>query len=238
MAKNQKLSIANDHRLSPVFKRLQGASAADKADRVPCNRLLLILFTRYPEPGNTKTRLIPALGADGAADLQRQLTEHAVLKVKEVCCTQPDLALEIHFQGGDAAAMTSWLGAHNFRQQTAGTIGQRMERAFAHAFSSGRTAVVLIGTDCPGLNTDILHEAFDALHKNDLVIGPAVDGGYYLIGLKAPHPFLFDDISWGSASVLQQTLAKANSLTVSLLPPLHDIDRPDDLAHFDYHPNP
>lgn len=205
---------------------------------MPETKNLLIIFTRYPESGNTKTRLIPALGADGAADLQRQLTERAVMKAKKFINRQSDLALEIHFQGGDAAAMANWLGAHCFRQQTAGTIGQRMEQAFAHALSRGVTSVVIIGTDCPGLNTEILREAFAALQTSDLVLGPAVDGGYYLIGLKAPHPFLFADISWGTGSVLQQTLAKANLLTVSLLTPLHDIDRPHDLAHFDYHPNP
>lgn len=202
------------------------------------NRQLLIIFTRYPESGNTKTRLIPALGADGAADLQRHLTERALLQAKEFISKRADLALEIHFQGGDAAIMARWLGAHSFRQQTTGTIGQQMKLAFAQAFASGMTSVVLIGTDCPGLSSDILQQAFLDLQENDLVLGPAIDGGYYLIGLNEHHPLLFDDISWGTASVLQQTLAKANLLTVSQLTTLHDIDRPQDLAHFDYHPNP
>jgi uncharacterized protein len=204
---------------------------------MPHNRKTLIIFTRFPESGATKTRLIPALGADGAAALQRQMTEQTLRQAKAFS-DRYDLALEIHFQGGDYAAMSRWLGVHTFRLQTSGTIGERMERAFAQAFAGGMAPVVLIGTDIPGLNEDILHQAFLALQESDLVLGPALDGGYYLIGLNEPRPFLFDDIAWGTPSVFKQTLAKANSLNVSLLATLHDIDRPQDLAHFDYHPNP
>lgn len=202
------------------------------------NRKALIIFTRFPEPGRTKTRLIPVLGPDGAAGLQRQMTEEA-LRQAEAFSTQCEVSLEIHFEGGSPAGMTQWLGRrHTFKPQTTGTIGERMEQAFSQAFACGMTTVVLIGTDCPGLSADILRQSFVALQENDLVLGPALDGGYYLIGLTKPQPFLFRDITWGTSSVLQQTLTKAHHLTVNQLATLHDIDRPQDLPHFNYHPSP
>jgi rSAM/selenodomain-associated transferase 1 len=204
---------------------------------MPQNKKTLLLFTRFPEAGNTKTRLIPALGADGAAALQRRMTEQTLLQAKTYS-KQEALNLEIHFQGGDPAAMAQWLGPHTFKRQAPGTIGSRMNQAFAQAFAAGMAPVVLIGADCPGLTATTLQHAFLALQQNDLVLGPALDGGYYLIGLNTHHPLLFDDIAWGTPSVLQQTLTKAQSLTVSQLTALHDIDRPQDLAHFDYHSNP
>ncbi len=201
-------------------------------------RKKLIVFTRFPEPGTTKTRLIPALGPDGAAALQGQMTENT-LRQAEAFCNRHDVTLEIHFQGGDHAAMSRWLGPHTFKQQsTTGSIGEKMAQTFAQAFASGLTQVVIVGTDCPGLREGILLQAFMALQGSDLVLGPALDGGYYLIGLTGPRPFLFHDIAWGSPSVLAQTLAKAHTLKVSQLTALHDIDRPEDLAHFDYHSNP
>lgn len=201
------------------------------------NRKALILFTRFPEPGATKTRLIPALGPDGAAALQRQLTEKA-LRQAEDFRLQGNVELEIHFEGGSPASMGQWLGQHIFKPQAAGTIGERMEQAFSQAFACGMAAVVLIGTDCPGITADILRQAFQALRGNDLVLGPALDGGYYLIGLSKPHPFLFHDIAWGTSAVLQQTLSQAQGLQVYQLPSLNDIDRPEDLHHFNYHPRP
>ena len=198
---------------------------------------MLLLFTRFPEPGRSKTRLIPALGAVGAARLQSQLTEQT-LRLAEAFSNRHDLALEIYFAGGDEEAMQQWLGPHICKRQVVGSLGDRMQHAFTQAFADGMTQVVLIGADCPGLSADILRQAFLALRDSDLVLGPALDGGYYLIGLKQSRPLLFDDIAWGSASVLQQTLAKAKALNVSQLTPLHDIDRPQDLVHFDYHPRP
>lgn len=204
---------------------------------MPQNRKTLILFTRFPEAGTTKTRLIPTLGAVGAAALQRQMTEHT-LRQAQAFRQRCDLALEIHFHGGDYGDMARWLGPNTFRRQASGTIGERMQQAFGQAFANGMTPVVLIGTDCPGLSEEILHQAFLALEESDLVLGPALDGGYYLIGLTQPQPFLFNNIAWGTPAVLQQTLAQAVSLNVRQLAALHDIDRPQDLAHFDYHSNP
>lgn len=201
------------------------------------DRKNLILFTRFPQPGNTKTRLIPVLGPVGACDLQRRMTEQ-VMRQAAAFCRQHGVRLEIFFEGGDQAAMVEWLGAYPCTAQGAGTIGERMEQAFAQAFARGMRQVVIIGTDCPGLQQDTLRQAFLALRDNDLVLGPAMDGGYYLIGLSQARPFLFAGIAWGTAAVLQQTMAQAHSLNVRHLVALHDIDRPEDLVHFHHHSHP
>lgn len=204
---------------------------------MPQQHNTLAIFTRFPSPGTTKTRLIPSLGPDGAADLHRQMTER-VLSHAEKYCRQFDTALEIHFQGGDVETMSQWLGPHIFVRQKKGSLGQRMEYTLSRVFASGVRKAVIIGTDCPGLNSDILRQAFSALEDNTLVLGPALDGGYYLIGLTAPCPSLFTGIDWGTPTVLTQTLTKAQGLTVYQLPPLHDVDRPEDLTHIDHYSNP
>jgi len=199
--------------------------------------MTLILFTRYPEPGATKTRLIPALGPQGAASLQRWMSERT-LGLAQAFCQRQGIPLEVHFEGGGEEAMREWLGPQTFTPQVGSTVGERMDHSFALAFSAGVKRAVIIGSDCPGLTVEILEQAFASLTGCDLVLGPARDGGYYLIGLTKPRPFLFTDIPWGTAAVLHQTLDRARSLTISQLPPLHDIDRPEDLAHLDYHPHP
>ena len=191
----------------------------------------LIIFTRYPEPGKTKTRLIPALGEEGAANLQRQMTEQTIAKVKQLV-NFISLSFEIRFVGGDIQLIENWLGSDlKYQEQGAGNLGYRMARAFQSAFNNGNKYVVIIGIDCPNLSLDIIIQAFEKLTKNDLVIGPATDGGYYLIGLSKFIPELFREINWGSAQVLEKTLTIAQflNLVVGYLPILSDIDRPEDL---------
>ena len=144
----------------------------------------LIVFTRYPEPGVTKTRLIPCLGEKGAADVQRRMTEFILSRI-----TTPDqkrpYTIEIRYEGGDETAMRDWLG-QDFRYlpQSGGDLDRRMGHAFRDAFDEGMSRVVIIGTDIPGITPQIVNNAFEALGGNDLVLGPAADGGYYLIGLN------------------------------------------------------
>ena len=192
----------------------------------------LIIFTRYPEPGKTKTRLIPVLGEEGAATLQRQMTEHKLAEVRKLQAFHP-LSLEVHFAGGNEQLMQDWLGSNIiYRRQSEGDIGCRMASAFQASFGAGMNRVVLIGSDCPDLNAYLLAQAFQALEQHDLVLGPAQDGGYYLIGLHQLFPELFTGISWSTAEVLQQTqsIAKRLELAVAYLPLLSDIDRPEDLS--------
>ena len=194
-------------------------------------RECLIIFTRYPEPGKTKTRLIPVLGAEGAARLQRQMTEQTLAQVKELKAFRP-LSVEVHFAGGNQQLMQDWLGSDIiYRQQSEGDLGRRMALAFKESFSAGMTGVVIIGTDCPDLNAQLMVKAFHAIEQNDLVLGPALDGGYYLIGLRRLIPELFTGISWSTAEVLEQTrsIAERLDLAIAFLPLLNDIDRPEDL---------
>lgn len=191
----------------------------------------LILFTRYPEAGKAKTRLIPLLGAEGAANLHRQMTEFAIAQIKKLQSSQP-LSVEVHFTGGNFQLMQAWLGNEFiYRQQSEGDIGFRMASAFQTAFSNNIDKVIIIGSDCPNLNYQILAEAFQSLDRNDLVLGPATDGGYYLIGLRRFIPDIFIGINWSTSEVFRQTVEIAGkiSLNVAYLTKLSDVDRPEDI---------
>ncbi len=197
----------------------------------------LILFTRFPEAGITKTRLIPALGPAGAADLQRRMTAR-VLTRAEALARFRAVAIEVRFEGGTADRMRTWLGGeHRYRRQGGGDIGARMRRALTDAFDESIERAVLIGSDIPGITAEILDAAFEHLHSADLVLGPANDGGYYLIGIRCSAwadaaDVLFDAIPWGSDRVLSATREKVDALgsQVVLLETLDDIDRPEDLV--------
>ena len=199
----------------------------------------LIIFTRYPKPGKTKTRMIPALGEEGAAKLQRKLTEHTLKQAKKLRSMR-SVSLEFHYAGGNQQLMKEWLGnTLTYYPQQEGDLGQRMQSAFAQAFAAGNNRVVTIGIDCPDIDEILLTQAFDLLTKKELVLGPAEDGGYYLIGLSRLIAELFADISWGSDRVLTQTKDIANKLGLSVdyLTTLNDIDRPEDLFIWEKYQN-
>ena len=204
----------------------------------PTARECLVIFTRYPEAGKTKTRMIRALGAEGAATLQRQMTEQTITRAKKLTASRP-LVIEVHFAGGTEQLMQEWLGLDLvYRFQGEGDLGRRMNSAFEATLAKGITRVVIIGTDCPDLEVKLLTEAFDALSQHDLVLGPAEDGGYYLIGLRRLIPELFEEINWGTSQVREQTveIAQRLNLAISYLTLLSDIDRPEDLVgqNFDF----
>lgn len=196
----------------------------------------LLIFTRYPQPGKAKTRLIPALGAGGAANLQRQMTE-SILRQAEVLQSRLPLSVEIYFTGGSEALMQAWLGTTlAYHQQQGADLGGRMLSGFERAFARGRSRVVVVGSDCPEIDEEILAQAFQLLQQSEVVLGPAADGGYYLIGLSRLIPELFSNIAWGTGEVLAKTqqLARSLSLQVSYLPLLRDVDTPEDLANIGY----
>ena len=200
-------------------------TAADSRER-------LVLFTRYPTQGQTKTRLIPALGAEGAARLQRRLTLRT-LRCAQALAEWRGVQLEVHFHGGLEQQMQGWLGDQlRYRLQSPGDLGQRMGAAFEQAFNDGCPAMVLIGSDCPELRPELLDQAFELLRKYRVVLGPARDGGYYLIGMRPPLASLFSGPIWGSDQVLSDTLKLLEDLNIRpfLLEPLVDIDRPEDLG--------
>ena len=196
----------------------------------------LIIFTRYPEPGTTKTRLIPLLGAKGAADLQQKMTEHTLLQVKKLLIRH-ELSVEIRYEGGNKNLMQTWLGRDfEYRPQGTGDLGRRMKCSFEDAFKSGASEAVIVGTDIPELTHGIIQKAFNILKQKNMVLGPAKDGGYYLIGLQKNSlsqaiTELFSGINWGTGDVLEETIKIAHNagLNFSLLDVLKDIDHPEDI---------
>jgi rSAM/selenodomain-associated transferase 1 len=191
----------------------------------------LIIFTRYPVPGAAKTRLIPALGAEGAANLHQQMAEHTLAQARKLQASG-SVTVEVRFAGDDIARMQAWLGDDlSYQEQGAGDLGDRLARAAQSAFNQGSTRVIIIGTDCPALDTPVLQQAFHQLQQRDLVLGPAVDGGYYLVGSRRFIPEIFQEIAWSTDQVLHQTVHKAEQLglAIAYLPLLSDVDYPSDL---------
>lgn len=196
----------------------------------------LLLFTRYPEPWKTKTRLIKELGADGAALLQKRLTERAITQANLL---KQGFAIEttVHYAGGSKEKMTTWLGSMQCIAQTDGDLGQRMHTAFMHALSDGVEMVVLIGSDIPDISVGLLQQAFNTLLTQEVVIGPSQDGGYYLIGIVARKsaqllPLLFTEMPWSTKELFATTVRCLDNAgyDAAILPVLRDIDLPADLS--------
>lgn len=193
----------------------------------PVNKMRLIVFTRYPEASRVKTRLIPALGEKGAEIFHRRMVELTLTKARTF-----GGEVEVHFSGGSHQLMKGWLGDQlQYRKQKGASLGDRLYNAVVAAFAENRGKVVVIGTDCPGLTAQHIDRAFYLLDRSDLVLGPAFDGGYYLIGLKKVVKELFSGINWGSDLVYRQTLEAAEraNLRIAELEKLADIDCPSDL---------
>lgn len=193
-------------------------------------RRCVILFARAPEKGRVKSRL--ALHVD--EDLVLQLYKNMVLDTIDAL-RSGHFPFRIFFTPSNARdAMTKWLGhAHLLVPQTGTDLGERMEAAFASVFSEGVDEALLIGSDIPGLTARIIEEAFISLATKDAVIGPAHDGGYYLIGFrrKTFDSGIFHPLVWGARTVYRETLDRlhGSSLAVHLLPELTDIDSVEDL---------
>jgi len=183
----------------------------------------ICLFTRYPTPGRAKTRLIPALGAEGAAALHRRLTERALAEIRAT-----GLPHEVRATGASAAAFRRWLGDVRVAPQGRGHLGARMRRAV------GQGPAILVGADIPDLSAALIRDAVTALAAHPAVIGPAADGGYWLIGLRAPVSGLFAPLAWGGPAVFAETMARfaRAGIAPALLPELADLDRPEDLTRW------
>lgn len=191
---------------------------------------ILVIFSRYPKPGESKTRLIPAIGSEKAAMLQRHMTEDTVLKARKLASLL-GIEVKIFYTGGSQLEMQTWLGDFHFEKQVDGDLGNKMAAAFDQTFLENGAKVVIVGTDCPDLEINNLQKAFSMLNVSDLVLGPAIDGGYYLIGLNKEASFLFKDMPWGSTTVFSETKRRAQEkkMKISCLKTLADIDRPQDL---------
>jgi len=206
------------------------------------NHKAVILFTRFPVAGKVKTRLISVLGEQGAADLHKKMTEQILRQIQPAVQTF-GMQLFVYYYGGSQSQMTDWMGEKAlFCSQKGNDLGQRMQHALNQTINQGAEQILLIGSDCPAIDDAIITQGFNALQNHDLTLGPAADGGYYLIGLRKNNKQrvpknLFHKISWGTHTVLQQTVqqAEADGLSCQLLPQLHDIDRPEDLVHLNHH---
>ncbi len=212
---------------------------------MPSFQKLVILFTRYPQAGKCKTRLIPALGKDRAMMVYKELVSHILKRLNTFIASTTNTDLTIFFTGGSEQSMQEWLG-HDYtcKQQQGKDLGERMAMALIFGLNR-KQDTLLIGSDCPGIDAAILKEGFQALQNNDLVIGPAHDGGYYLIGIAGTlNPTvcsqLFTNIPWGSSIVYSETIALTErlGLRTHILKKLHDIDTEEDLHYFYHRPHP
>ena len=172
-----------------------------------CSRQLIVM-ARWPAPGRCKRRLAQEIGAARAAQIQARLTGHTLAAARDARQGHGlELVLAVEGLGGLAASR--WgksLGADRTVLQGRGALGLRMQRQFQRAAREGASKVVLIGSDLPELEASDLSAAFTSLGHCQGVLGPALDGGYWLIGLRRPEPELLAGIAWGGAQVLEQTL--------------------------------
>lgn len=202
------------------------------AVRFPAGRILV--FAKAPVPGYAKTRLIPVLGAQGAADLQARFIRRTVALAVDSGLAPVDLWV----CGTDGLALFDEFRAAvdgRIHHQTGADLGARMAQALARTLDAAEFAV-LIGTDCPLMDAAHLARACTALAQGrDCVLGPAEDGGYVLIGLRRPAGRLFADVAWGTSAVLAQTRERLRSLGLSCteLPVLWDVDEPEDLVRLE-----
>ncbi|MBI2346103.1 MAG: TIGR04282 family arsenosugar biosynthesis glycosyltransferase [Deltaproteobacteria bacterium] len=186
----------------------------------------LILFAKYPTPGHVKSRLAAAIGAERAAVLYKEMVETVVCRTdpatdcagyeRTLCFDPPNRA----------ADFKRWLPQiHDQRPQGSGDLGRRMCSALQECFTDN-SRLCIIGTDCVELYSSVIRQAFDQLDAHDLVIGPATDGGYYLLGMNHLIPELFEGIAWSTDLVFAQTIAAAEhlQLQVAVLQTLTDID--------------
>lgn len=192
--------------------------------------VLLIQFAKEPLPGRVKTRMLPALNPEQACELHRELVIWTAQMLTTAGLGRVELAV-----AGDAASPLfghcKTLGVHAVRRQQGANLGERMYNALAGGLP-GHSKVILVGSDCPQIDRDYLLSAIAGLDNSNVVLGPATDGGYVLIGVRQVDKRWFDGVEWGAASVYADTVARFE-LTGAIWQPLaelQDIDRPEDLA--------
>ena len=185
-------------------------------------RPALLIMVKNPIAGRTKTRLAAEVGDQRALRMYGELLRYT----REQALGLDSITRYLHYSE-HVDTHDDWSNRDFLKLVQVGEdLGARMAAAFDHAFVRGHNRVVIIGSDCPGLTTDILREALSALTTHELVIGPATDGGYYLLGMRHPHPELFRNMSWSTESVCEETLTRARvrGLSVKQLPTLTDVD--------------
>ncbi len=187
----------------------------------------LIIFTRNPELGKCKTRLAKTVGDESALEIYKYLLRHTANVSKEVNVDR--------FVFYSEAIQTNDIWDEAFfhkKLQKGDDLGERMQNAFQELFNLKYQNVIIIGSDLLDLNAEIISEAFQHSEKNDVVIGPAKDGGYYLLGQKTIHPKIFKNKNWGTETVRHQTLSDLENSSVYVLQELNDIDTFEDMKHY------
>ena len=188
---------------------------------------VVLIFAKNLIHGAVKTRLAETIGNDRAFSVYKELLQHTKEIIKNI------IADKIVFYSNNVEEKDIWNDKIFKKQlQSGNDLGERMQKAFDHAFDKGYEEVLIIGTDCFELTTSIINDAFSNLINNDIVIGPAKDGGYYLLGMKKLHGEMFQNIIWSTSLVLQQTLSVCikQNLSYQLLQCLSDIDNEEDLV--------
>ncbi len=193
-----------------------------------CNlKNALVIFTRNPELGKCKTRLAKVIGDKSALEIYKYLLQHTANVSKEVDADRFVFYSE-SIQDNDI-----WDDSFfNKKLQYGNDLGERMQNAFQQLFDSNYKNVIIIGSDLLDLNSAIINKAFSLINEYDAVIGPAKDGGYYLLGLKAANPKLFKNKEWGTETVRRDTLNDLKNSTVFTLDELNDIDTFEDMKPY------
>lgn len=200
-------------------------------DKKPASQQLLIVFAKAPLESQCKTRLIPLLGKRGASEFYKDMLQHCLHTVSQL--EHIDIALYVTPSTPHPLLQQLAANYHcTLQPQQGANLGERMHHAIQQGLQQYQR-VVLIGSDCPGMTTQYLEQAFSALHQTDLVIGPATDGGYVLIGGQRISPAIFANSQWGGDQVLAQCLRNIADTDYShqCLAPQQDIDTPDDFLH-------
>jgi uncharacterized protein len=190
----------------------------------------LLVFVKEPRAGAVKSRLAAGIGPERAAAVYRAIAEEAI---RRTAPRAGEYERRVLFDPpGAGARIAQWLPGLPASPQGEGDLGERMARALAEAFGQGARRAALVGTDVPALAREDVLEAFDGLDGHDVVLGPATDGGYYLLALRGPAPDLFRGVPWSTPQVLAATLDRAARLgwSVRVLRTLGDVDTVEDLS--------
>lgn len=193
-------------------------------------RCALLVFVRAPRLGRVKTRLAAGIGEEAALEVYRRLAERTVRAAVGV---GEGVEVRVHVAPGEAIdEVRAWLGpAPRYLRQADGDLGERMRDAFDRAFADGCERVVIVGSDLPGVSTELLLRAMHTLSTAQAVLGPARDGGYYLLGLRSKMDVLFSGIAWSTSQVFAATVERlrAEKVEPAILETLADVDEPEDL---------
>lgn len=208
------------------LKNDDNAGKDEEVFHYPTSKNALIIFTRNPELGKCKTRLAATVGDDAALNIYKFLLKHTV----EI--TTPINADKFVYYSVKKREDDIWDNSlFRKKAQQGDDLGVRMQHAFTEVFEMGYSRAIIIGSDMFDMTTADLQNAFLKLVDNDFVLGPAEDGGYYLMGMKAVHPAVFKNKTWGTDTVLENTLADIKDLKVALLDKKNDVDYYEDIAN-------